>query len=191
MFLFVRRKKSDGLKKLLGVSVILIVLIIILVMSSNKTSEASNNVTNSQNDSNNQVVSTPDTPSDVQKSEPAVQKVVDDELRCDPLVAREGESYAFEGHEIFIDAISKTAVRFSIDDNQITVREGESEYKDVRVSVKQDSLIYIAAGSADNSFTLLIGCGSGEDPLDKYVMQKGDVVCEKLYEQCKEEFDLE
>jgi hypothetical protein len=118
-------------------------------------------------------------------------KKVDD--LCEDYSLKQGESLELDGNTLIVDRIGRTGVLLSVNGEEFMISENDDERVDeFLVELAEDDILYFAADDSDNSVLLRLGCKkSSENPNDKYIRQKGESICEQLYETCQSSFDIE
>lgn len=118
-------------------------------------------------------------------------KGVDEDL-CEDYYFDNLDTKTVSGHTVEVLRIATKGAKIEVDGEEATLFEGDSEIlgDDFRVELKE--VFYFGSEDNDNMITLRLGCEKeGENSNDKYIRNKGENICENLYQTCKDEFDLE
>ncbi len=114
-------------------------------------------------------------------------------LLCEEYYLEQGKMLSIDKHDVLVEKIGSNSVKLVVDGEQLLLADGEMVFSDskLRVALPAGKLLYVANDHEDNAVSLLVGCKRGENPNDKYVADKGEDICEDIYETCKSSFGIE
>lgn len=112
---------------------------------------------------------------------------------CEDYSFKQGERAELDGTDLFVKRIGRSGVILVVDEREFMISEADNErVGDFLVELADGDILYFGADDPDNTVLFRLGClKASEDPNDKYIREKGEVVCEELYTACQDEFDLE
>lgn len=199
------------MKQYIAIAVVVLALVLVISLISSSKSSKNEELQDTLPTQSTSEVDTEAQEPIVQEPEPVVAKQesktsststikVGEDGLCEDYVLAQGQKLQAVGHDIIVTKIGSTAVRLSVDGEDALLNEKDEEYlgDGIRVGLSEDSIIYFQENDADNVVELRVGCKIDDNPNDKYVQQRGEAICEDLYnefikqyESCKESFDIE
>ena len=186
MFLY---RRYPLLHSRLGLLILLVLIVIILLFIFGSGSDASSKgLVNTSLEDQLSLLDQASKTMDVEQT-----KTVDfDESLCEDYSFDDGEEKVISGHTVHVTRIATKGAKLVVDGEESTLFEGDSEILGNNFRVDLEQVFYFGPADEDNEITLRLGCGSGaENPNDKYVRDKGKLICEEIYKTCRDSFDLE
>jgi len=185
----VKRRKKVSLNTRLGVviALVLVVLVALIFFGSQHPDKAVNNQSSSEEfkEQTTQTENSTILNSQTKQESNAV---------CEDYLFNEGDSRTIDGHTILVDRISKQGVKLTVDGEEAMLFEGDSDRlgEGILIELNKGKIIYFGVDDVDNTVSLRIACETqGEDSRDKYVREKGEAICETIYQNCKDSFSIE
>lgn len=127
------------------------------------------------------------------ESKPVTKDKVGEEGLCEDYFFEQGDSLEIVGHTIFVDRIGKGALRLQVDDENLVMADGDSEYAGdgIRIAIGDNKILYFAGDDESNAVMMRIGCDYEDNPNEKYVVDRGEQICKAVYRDCQERFDID
>lgn len=194
-----RRHQDDNFLKIkIGIVILIVVLLLVLVIwkpfSSKDEISEQEKILSSNNDINletENVIEDTILDNEPINSDLPTKKLGKEGL-CEEYVFSDGEELKILDHEIKVEAIGSNSIKLIVDGERKILGEEENERFDsgIKVGIAKDKIFYFAAGSEHNTAQIMIGCNYDDNPNDKYVKEKGEQICEKIYNQCLIDFEI-
>jgi len=174
------------------VLIIIVVLAIIILSVTGSQKELVDFSSNKTVNNTLSISKTNENTNSLTETEQVIKKTLSEKGFCEDYNLKEGDSIDLGTHHINLLRIGKNMVLLKLDNKTMYLRPEENEdLGNFLVEVKKDGIFYFQSNDPVNIVKLRIGCkSSNEDPKDKYVREKGLETCKKIYDECKQTFDL-
>ena len=191
-----RNKKPNIMKSKLGMLILVVAVILILLILTGSFHSTKNTLNNESkiinNKSLNQTMDSTNKNNNLSKVEQVVKKTLSEEGLCEDYPLKEGEEINLDNHNIKIERISSKMIKLTIDGEEKFLSEGNSlNANHFLIELKKGNIFYFKPSDPENVVMLRLGCKTeNENTNEKYVREKGEVLCKEIYNQCKAEFGL-
>ena len=124
---------------------------------------------------------------------PIPEKKIGEKGLCEDYFFEQGDSLDILKHTIRVDRIGDNALRLNVDGENYVMSDDDSIFAGdgIRLATAQDSILYFGSDDPSNAVMIRVGCRYDVDPNEKYVQDRGQDLCQEIYESCKESFDIE
>lgn len=126
--------------------------------------------------------------------EEVIEKTLSEKGMCEDYTFNEGDSVELNGFDVTVERMSSSSVRVTVDKTTFFLASGKNKLIDEEflVELRSGNLYYFGPEDPDNTVVLRLGCErADEDSSEKYVRDRGKVICEQVYQECRDSFGLD
>lgn len=185
-----RHQDNEFLNIKVGIAILVIILILVLVIwkpfSSNEDTTLNKTTINTSQQKDVELDLVDDLVTQVTGTK------LSDKGLCENYLFKDGDILKISDYEIKLEAIGDSSVKIDVDGEKAILSENEIESFDsgLKLEIKKGSIFYQGFQNEYNSVEILVGCDINENTKDKYVKEKGEKICDIIYNSCLEEFDI-
>ena len=112
---------------------------------------------------------------------------------CEDYFFEQGDSLRIVDHTIQVNKIADDALRLNVDGKNYVLAEKSSDIMGdgIELAIASGNIIYFGVDDSSNSAMIRIGCDYDDDPSEKYVQNRGENLCEEIYENCQQSFNID
>lgn len=196
-----KKKSFFTFKKIIIITIIFFFIYFFFIKDDGSKDDMNNNLTNITNITNDTKPLTVDQYLKKEKDNDTTKIInktiteIKGDVECTEVFFEEDDKKNVFGFDIEILTIATDAIKISVDD-KITILSfdkvksfGNGDDK-LRLEIKEDGITYFDEDEY-KSVELLIGCKNNKDPKKEFIEDKAKNVCNKLFQNCKENFRVD